>query len=165
MFRKVLLMIMAGICAGSAIASDDFGLLKSERLGALHIDMPAASVRRATECTFKRGPEKWWGADGAYHQEWVSKPCGLTLGMVASKKGGRQKVESIAVASPARLVTQRGIRIGSSEPEVERAYGRYRDAEASVKGENFVAGSVFGGLMFRFEAGQVSQIFLGAAAE
>ncbi|MBS1187396.1 MAG: hypothetical protein H6R04_1414 [Burkholderiaceae bacterium] len=165
MFRKVLLTIIVGICASGAWAAEDSGLLKSERIGTLHIDMPAAKVRQAVDCAFKRGPEKWWGADGAYHQEWVSKPCGLTLGMVAAKKGGRQTVESIALAAPAKLATQQGIRIGSSEPEVERAYGRYRDADNSVKGQNFVAGSVFGGLMFSFKQGRVSQIFLGAAAE
>ena len=45
------------------------------------------------------------------------------------------------------------------------AYGRDRNAEESQVGSLFVAGSVYGGLLFTFEAGRVTQIFLGAAAE
>jgi hypothetical protein len=61
--------------------------------------------------------------------------------------------------------TEKGIRIGSTEQEVNEAYGRFRNAEESKQGEVFVAGSVFGGLIFTFQQGRVSKIFIGAAAE
>ena len=85
--------------------------------------------------------------------------------MVAKKKGGLKSIESITITSPSILQTQRGIRIGSTEAEVIKAYGRFQNAEDSKQGELFVAGSIFGGVMFDFQQGRVSRIFIGAAAE
>ncbi len=85
--------------------------------------------------------------------------------MVAKEKGGFKSIESLTITSPSILQTQRGIRIGSTEAEVIKAYGRFRNAEASKPGELLVAGSIFGGVMFDFQQGRVSRIFIGAAAE
>ena len=43
--------------------------------------------------------------------------------------------------------------------------GKVRDKEQSVPGATFVAGSVYGGVIFTFTGGKVSRIFIGAAAE
>ena len=69
------------------------------------------------------------------------------------------------VPAPSTLKTLRGIGIGSAEKDVTSAYGELRDDEMSVAGESFVAGSVYGGVIFDFRDGKVSRIFLGAAAE
>jgi len=37
--------------------------------------------------------------------------------------------------------------------------------EDSARTGSFVAGSIYGGIIFDFQKGKVSQIFLGAAAE
>lgn len=71
----------------------------------------------------------------------------------------------MTITSPSTLQTQRGIRIGSTEQEVIKAYGRFQNAEDSKPGELLVAGSIFGGAMFNFHQGRVSGIFIGAAAE
>lgn len=47
-----------------------------------------------------------------------------------------------------------------------RHYGTLRAPDFPVDEEgHFIAGSIYGGLMFDFEGGKVRSIFLGAAAE
>ncbi len=147
-----------------SIAKDEFSLLKQERIGNLRIGLSEAKVKQAINCAVKREAEQFWGADGAYHQKWKYADCGITLSMVSEKKGGPKSIESITLKNPSRLSTKRGIRIGSSEKVVIKAYKAEWERESAKPGF-FVAGSVYGGLIFQFENGKVSQIFLGAAAE
>ena len=44
-------------------------------------------------------------------------------------------------------MTSSGIHIGSTESEVIKAYGRYRDQESTKKGKRFVAGSIYDGMI------------------
>ena len=46
-----------------------------------------------------------------------------------------------------------------------KAYGRDKNTEDSVPKETFVAGSLYGGLIFNFKNNRVTEIFLGASAE
>ena len=71
----------------------------------------------------------------------------------------------ITAVAPSKLATARGITIGSTEDAVKKAYGSVRDKENSEAGKTFVAGSIYGGVIFRFEGGKVSEIFIGASAE
>jgi hypothetical protein len=162
--RCFVSMIIVGFMCSAAFAADEFSLEK-EQIGKLHIGLSETEVRQIISGKPTRGAEKWWGADGQYHQEWQYPDGGITLGMVSKKKGGLKSLESLTITSPSILQTQRGIRIGSTEAEVVKAYGRIQNAEESKPGEFFVAGSIFGGVMFDFQQGKVSRIFIGAAAE
>ena len=165
MLKKCLaLMVMIGLICTAAIAAEEFPYAK-EQIGKLHLDLSAREVQQIIPGKPTRGPEELWDADGEYHQEWHFTAGGITLGMVAKKKGGPQSIWSITITSPSLLQTQRGIRIGSTEAEVVKAYGRFRNAEDSKPGELLVAGSIFGGVMFDFQLGRVKRIFIGAAAE
>lgn len=75
------------------------------------------------------------------------------------------EVVRVNVQAPFAGKTLRGIGIGSTEAEVVTAYLDTSDPRATVAGESFVAGSLFGGLIFSFTEGRVSSMFLGAAAE
>ena len=90
---------------------------------------------------------------------------GVELGMGAYDAGGVKEVYSISLTSPSTFKTVRGIGIGSSEAEVEKAYADEKSTEDSRPDELFVAGSIYGGLLFNFVDGNVSEIFIGAAAE
>jgi hypothetical protein len=147
-----------------SISKDEFSLLKQERIGNLRIGLSEAKVKQTINCAVKREADQFWGADGAYHQKWKYVDCGITLSMVSEKKGGPKSIESITLKSPSRLSTKRGIRIGSSEKVAMKAYKAEWERESAKPGF-FVAGSVYGGLIFQVENGKVSQIFLGAAAE
>ncbi|MHB8139171.1 MAG: hypothetical protein ACYDGO_12410 [Smithellaceae bacterium] len=166
MSKKIIisLMLVLFVCNFS-FSADEFTLLREERIGALRIDLPEREVKKTIHSTLKRGSDELWGADGAYHQKWEYAGCGITLGMVSEKKGASKSVDSITLVSPGNLSTKRGIRIGSTEQEVMEAYGPYWNKEDSKSFNIFVAGSIYGGLMFDFKNGKVSRIFLGAAAE
>ncbi len=48
---------------------------------------------------------------------------------------------------------------------MRKAYASHADKENPPTAEQFVAGSIYGGIIFHFEKGKVSRIFFGAAAE
>jgi hypothetical protein len=147
-----------------SLVKDEFSLLKTEQIGKLKIGLSEQKVKQNINCALKRESEQLWGADGAYHQKWNYVDCGITLGMVSAKKGAPKSIESITLNSPSRLSTKRNIRIGSSEKAVMKAYKSEWNREQNTS-KSFVAGSVYGGLIFQFQNGKVSEIFLGAAAE
>jgi hypothetical protein len=166
MLKKIFISIMlVGFVCNISFSADEFTLLREEQIGTLRIDLSEREVKKTIPYRLKRGPEELWGADGAYHQKWEYAGCGITLSMVSEKKGASKLVESIALVSPGNLSTKRGIRIGSTEQEVIEAYRPYWNKEDSKSFNIFVAGSIYGGLMFDFKNGKVSRIFLGAAAE
>lgn len=136
-----------------------------ERIGGLRLGLLQKEVDRMVPCKPRKDKEILEGATGEYVQMWKYPECGIELKMSSSRKGGAKAVESIYVRSPSGLETSRGIRIGSTEAEVMKAYGRYRDNEMGENGKEFVAGSIYGGMIFQFKNGRVTEIFLGAAAE
>ena len=71
----------------------------------------------------------------------------------------------MTAAGACQLATARGIKIGSTEAAVKKAYAKERDKEQTKAGESFTAGSIYDGVIFTFKDGKVSQIFIGAAAE
>lgn len=154
---------MVGLMSSAAFAAQEFPYAK-EQIGKLHLGLSAKAVQQIIPGKPVLGPEELQGADGAYHQEWKYPEAGITLGMVAKIKGGLKAIDSMTLTSPSTLQTQRGIGIGSTEAEVAKAYGPFRNGESSTP-ERFVAGSDFGGVIFNFEQGRVSGIFIGAASE
>jgi len=158
-------IILFGFMFSSSLAADPFAVLHEERIGTLRIGLSEREVKKTIHCALKRGPEELWGADGAYHQRWEYADCGITLDMVSEGKGASKSIESISLVRSDILSTKRGIRIGSTEQEVMKAYKSEWNREDSKQSGNFVAGSIYGGLMFHFENGKVSRMFLGAAAE
>ena len=166
MLRKLAAtFVLLGFFCGMGFAAKDSDLLAEERIGSLCIGFPETDLKKSIDCEMKRGSETLWGSDGAYHQIWKCPACGLKLGMVSEKRGGMKSIESIALTAPCTLATKRGIRIGSTEQEVKKAYKTYWNKEDSTQSGSFVAGSIYGGVIFQFRDGKVSRIFLGAEAE
>lgn len=157
--------MLLGLMCGSTFAADDFALLKSERIGNLRIGQPEDEVKKIIQCPLKQGIGQFWDADGAYHQEWKFIGCGITVGMVSEREKSPKTIAYISVKSPNPLKTLRGIHIGSTEKDVINAYKADWDLNESKASTSFVAGSIYGGVIFEFKQGKVSSIFLGAAAE
>ena len=142
-----------------------FKFMKSEKFGELRLDMTEAEIAKALPAKPVRSREQLWGADGQYHLKWSYRAQGLTLGMVSEKKGATKTLESITCAARCTLKTSRGIGLGSTLADAQKAYAAEFNKEES-KPDVFVAGSVYGGLVLNFDkAGKVSAMFLGAAAE
>ena len=145
--------------------TDPFALQAAERLGPFRLGQPEAEARAALPCPASATPRELWGADGAWHFTLRAPACGVLLGLAAPTQAGAAQVQSVTVTPPSLLATARGVRVGSDEAAVRRAYRAELDAEATEPGHRLVAGSIYGGLIFTLEHGEVRAIFLGAAAE
>ena len=164
-FLAMAWIVIPGFVSGATFADDKFALLNEERIGNLRIGLTEKDIQKKIHCPLKRGPDELWDSDGSFHQKWEYAECGVTLSMVSEKQGGAKSIESIALIGPSTLSTNRNIRIGSSKKEVIKTYKPYWNKEDSKLSGGFVAGSVYGGLIFTFENNKVISIFLGAAAE
>lgn len=163
-FRIFILGIFC-IASGFSVWGAEDTPLENEALGKLKLGQKAAEVVTLIGKPDSKGKDTEWGATGEWVQEWTFKKQGLTLNLASEKKGGAKTVLMITAEAPCSLATKRGIRIGSTSAEVTKAYGDVQDKEQSEAGKSFVAGSVYGGVIFSFTGGKVSRIFIGAAAE
>jgi hypothetical protein len=140
-------------------------MLRGESLGSLRLGMPEKDLLKLLGKPGKQGATVLQGADGMYVQEWSYPGQGLILQMSAGKKTGAKSVAHFTATAPCMLATRLGIKIGSEESAVRKAYGAYLDRDSPAEAGTFVAGSVYGGIIFNFSKGKVSRIFFGAAAE
>lgn len=136
-----------------------------EPFGKLALGQSAESLRKVLGEPEGKGKDTMWEAIGEWVQDWKFPKQGLTIAMSSEKKGGTKTVFSITADTGCSLLTARGIKIGSPEDAVWKAYAKEKDKEQSRRGDAFVAGSLYGGIIFSFKDGKVSQIFIGAAAE
>lgn len=141
-----------------------FKLMKTEMLGKLRFEMKAKEVVEIYGKATAKGKMENWEGVGLYVQQWDYPELGVELQMAAEKKDGVQTVYMIKATKRCKLSTTHGIKIGSSEEEVAKAYGKLR-GEESEAGKTFIAGSTVGGVIFGFKEGKVDSIFIGAASE
>ena len=165
MFKKYFSLIVLLLMTNHAVVANELSLLTEERIGDFELGIFEKDLQGKIPCPLKRGEEQLWGADGIYHQTWNYPKCGLSFNMSSEEKGATKLIYSITVTAPSTLKTKRGIHIGSSEQEVAKAYQDEKDTKASIAKQTFVAGSLYGGLVFDFQHNKVISIFLGAGAE
>lgn len=163
MFKKVFLLLL--LILSFSVYAEQSANLDSEHIGEFYLGQSAKDVQKKLRCHLKKQEDQLWGADGQYHQTWDCYEGGISFDMVSAQKGGAKTVASIMVSTPNAGKTKRGIHIGSTEQEVERLYAKEKDAQASRPHQNFIAGSIYGGLSFQFKHGVVESMFLGAGAE
>jgi peptide methionine sulfoxide reductase MsrA len=70
----------------------------------------------------------------------------------------------ITVTSPCKYKTAGGVGIDSDLEDVKEAYLSYIDPNSSNKNK-IIAGTVYGGIIFKLDGQKVKSIFIGAAAE
>jgi len=155
-------LVVLGLGVNSLGAEEMF---EGESLGKLKLGQRADVVAKVLGKPDSKGEQVLWEAIGEWVEEGRYPEQGVTLAMCSKKKEGAKTVLNISAEAPCKLATSRGIKIGSSEADVAKAYAKERSKEESVAGQLFVAGSVYGGVIFTIEKGKVVQIFIGAAAE
>lgn len=136
-----------------------------EAFGKLTLGQKGEDILRFLGKPESKGKDANWEAIGQWVQEWKYPAQGLTLHMASGKRGGAKTLLNISASAGCALTTARGIGIGSSETAVRKAYGALEEKSESKRGETFVAGSIYGGVIFQFKVGKVAEIFIGAAAE
>lgn len=164
-FQTLLILLLVHLAAAPDILRAEEKSITTEAFGKISLGSKAAALVKLLGEAEAKGKDTLWDATGDWVQEWNYPAKGLTLAMASTKKGGAKTLLSLTATIPCDLATARGIKIGSSEADVRKAYGKIEDKESSVAGENFVAGSIYDGVMFTFKKGKVVQIFIGAAAE
>jgi hypothetical protein len=153
---------------GPVVSAEEEGtdaVLRAESLGGLRINLPEKDVLRLLGQPEKRGELVFQAADGNYVEDWHYPEKGIDLSISGEKKTGPKTIVSIIASGPCTLTTRKGIKIGSKESAVRRAYAMFADRNASAEPGTYVVGSIYGGIIFNFENGKVSRIFFGAAAE
>ena len=137
-----------------------------EHIGPLKLGMPAKQVIAALGPPATKGVAEDSPATGEVTQSWSYPSKGLVLSVsLHHSTKAPLTLRSVRAMSPCTLRSQRGISIGSAVEDVRAAYGSMEDTEATKSADRFVAGSIYGGLIFRFESGRVTSMFLGAVAE
>lgn len=142
-------------------------VLKDESFGGLKLGISGADVVQRLGEPAKKGRPEEWGADGRFHHSWSYPDHGLALDLAGDKRTGPWTLASIRAKAPCTFRTSRGVGIGDPRSAVEAAYGKDREPGSEPDDEVFVAGSVYWGVFFSFDAKDrnVSEIFLGAGAE
>ena len=141
-------------------------MLSGESLGELRINLAEKEVIKLLGQPAKRGELTYQEADGNYVQDWQYPAQGIDLTMSAGeKKTGAKTIVTITASAPCAFATKKGIKIGTEESVVRKAYAAFADRESPPEPGSYVVGSIYGGIIFNFEQGKVSQIFFGAAAE
>ena len=157
------LTVIVALWAGSLLAQT--GGQDNEGLGKLKLGQPAAKVIEVLGTPKSKGKDQLWEAIGEWVQDWEFPAQGLTIAMTSNDKGGAKTIHSLTAKSGCPLATARGIKVGSTEASARTAYQDVEDKEQPKREHTFVAGSIYGGVIFTFKAGKVSEIFIGAAAE
>jgi hypothetical protein len=161
-WSKVCALVAGLVC--TPVMAEEFNL-DGFKIGKLHTGMLSAEAVGLPGCVFTKGKLLASEADGAWHQAWSAKGCGLTLGFSTQDKKSALRLSDLEVVAPSTLKTERGIGIGSTEAQVRTQYIHEINAEESVAQKTLVLGSVYGGVIFELNKGRVQRIFVGAAAE
>jgi hypothetical protein len=114
----------------------------------------------------QKGATKYWGALGAYVQEWKYPAKGISMEMESETETGPKTISrgGITIISPCELRTSQLISIGSPRANVMSRYSSLIDT-INTEADKIIIGSIYGGTIFTFTDDRVSQIFIGAAAE
>lgn len=147
----------------ASVSEPDFDLINQESIGLLKLGLTAEETVRTLGSTEKKSDLIIWGADGLEHQTWYYPTQGVELDLVRTEKG--QNINMIIIQTPCRLKTSRNIGIGSLRADVVAAYGQEIEEDGKALDGSLVAGSLYGGVIFKLEDDKVVQIFIGAAAE
>ncbi len=164
MRQLTLLLTLLWILSPSLLRAGEKSV-DQEAFGKLTLGQAGEDIVHLLGKPGSKGKDENWEAIGQWVQQWNYPSQGLTLHMASGKRGGAKTLLNISASADCTLTTARGIGIGSSEAAVRKAYGALEEKSEGKPGETFVAGSIYGGVIFQFRAGKVTEIFIGAAAE
>jgi len=138
-------------------------LLDWETVGPLKLGMSGEKVTKLLGAPKKKSAAVEEGATGQFVSDW-EWPQGIVLGMASdTQRTGPFVVRSIEVFAPSTFGTSRGVVIGTPLAALPRFYMRNID-EGRDDPNEYLVGSVYGGMLFTLKDDKVVSIFLGAMA-
>ena len=138
-------------------------LLEKESIGGIKLGININVVESLIGSPSEKTEPTEWGADGLNHQTFKYSSQGIELDLI-QKPDSSFSVDMITVTSPCKYKTTGGIGIDSGIEDVKKAYLSYIDPNTSNENE-IIAGTVYGGILFKLAGKKVTSIFFGAAAE
>jgi hypothetical protein len=163
--EEVSVATTAPVLRSQACPDSATGLFATEQIGPLRIGLKGDRVIELLGSPKSKGAPVRSEVDGLDHQTWRYPARGVTLDMVFAADEESPAIAGLRIGPASALRTQRDIGIGSSYADVERAYAKEKDDATSQPPFTLVAGSPYEGIVFSFENGRVTQVFLGASAE
>lgn len=156
----MVLLILA--LAGTAAANDpDDSVYANEAIGPLHTQMTdAALVKVLGRPTKKQTPEQE-GATGQWVASWTWKDASALL--VSDTKKGPWHARNIS-GSRKDWKTKKGIHVGSTRAEVEKAYPHKPDDPPREDNDQYLVGSAYGGMLIFLKKDRVDEIAIGVFA-
>ena len=142
-------------------ADETFALLEHESIGGLKQMADEKAVIALLGPPTKKDKPMLEGATGDYTSGW--RWPNATLDMVAEKKSGPWKARMITISKASTFETAQHIHIGSTRAELEKAYKRSEDDDKQ-KPNQWLAGSMYGGMLFELDHDKVSSISMGPFA-
>lgn len=154
--------------ASNSYAEIGWELMQKEGFGALKLGMVNTALIKLLGNPDSISTEVFWGADGAYHSHWIYTEKGIRVGLTRvgddASENALKMMDRISIYAPCELTTERGIGLNASIADVKQAYKKAIES-TELEDDYLVAGSVYGGLIFKFKNDRVEEIFLGARAE
>lgn len=147
---------------------EGFAVLSSDSFGGVKIGQSIDEVQKLLGAPQKRDTSgEASEATGLYYQSYSYTALGLEVYFGSQERRGPWAVDALRAKAPCAFRTSRGVGIGDPRSAVEAAYGKDRDPDTEPTEDHFVAGSIYGGVMFDFDPKSklVTEIFFGAAAE
>lgn len=137
-------------------------LLDWEAIGPLKLGMEDDKVTKLLGKPKKKSFPIEEGATGLFVSDW-EWPQGIVVGMSSESRTGLFRVRSIEVFAPSTFATSRGVKIGTKAADLPAFYLRNID-EGRDDPNEYLVGSVYGGMLFTLKDDEVVAIFLGAMA-
>lgn len=135
-------------------------LIKVESLGGIKLNQPAAGVERVLGVAESRSKAEQSEVSAEWAQDWSYPSKGLEVRMSSEKNDGKGTVLAVTASGKSTAATARGIKLGSTEEEVRKAYADVEVTHESETGKSFVAGGSMSGIVFTFKHGKVVEILL-----
>ena len=131
-------------------ATADADYYESEALGPLHTRLTGDEIVKLLGATHGTGTMVQEGATGYWVTTW-SWP-GVEATVAAEQPAGPWSVRGVAVFAPSQFATRRGVHVGSTRAELERAYARsiVRNDQQSDPTQ-YLVGSPYGGMLFELD--------------
>ena len=137
-------------------------LMKTESLGELKLGLVIEEVNELIGKNEEKTVSEYFGHAGTYH-EWKYTKKGILLTFV-NELDSIPILSRIEISEPCKLKTKKNIGIGSRIENVQIAYNNKVDTTKS-DAKAIMAGTVLGGIIFKFENKKVKTIIIGPIAE
>jgi hypothetical protein len=139
---------------------DPTSILDTETIGGLKIGADEKAILAALGAPKHKDKAVQEGATMEYASDWTWPTA--SINMVSDTGKPPWKARLISVSKTSTLETTQHIHLGSTRADVEKAYKRSEEDDG--KPDQFLVGSVYGGLLFEFKKDRVVTISMGPFA-